>query len=256
MFRTAGVDLAAESAHTGLAIIEWRAASARVSDLQLGVGNDSIVNAAAHVELVGIDCAFGWPDDFVDVVAALRDRRPLDADATGDIDWRRRLAYRDTDRAVKERTGRWPLSVATDRLGLTALRCAVILEAVARAGLPVDRAGSPPSRVVEVYPAAALRCWGLRQEGYKRSEERRAELLDAVLAALPWLELGEHRAAMLRSADAFDAVLSAVIAGFAHVGRIESPPPEAAERVSREGWIALPVGEAALIPSTSERFPS
>ena len=248
-FRTAGVDLAAEAAPTGLALIEWGGVAARVVEVRLGVTNDEIVEVAAGVDLVGIDCAFGWPDEFADFVAALRDRRPLGAGATGDIAWRRRLAYRETDRAVHERTGRWPLSVATDRLGLTALRCAVILDAVAGAGMPVDRAGSPPSRVTEVYPAAALRCWGLTQEGYKRSAERRAELLDDLLAALPWLELGEHRAAMVESADVFDSVLSAVVAGFAHVGRTEPPPPEAAERAAREGWIALPMGEPTAFPS-------
>ena len=127
----------------------------------------------------GIDCAFGWPDEFVQFVTGHRAGSPLGAEASGDRDWRRTLAYRATDRAVHARTGRWPLSVATDRLGLTALRCAGAAGCCGgggRAGR--NRSGAPPSRVVEVYPAAALRCWGIRQAGYKNDVARRAQVLD------------------------------------------------------------------------------
>jgi hypothetical protein len=49
-------------------------------------------------------------------------------------DWRRKLAYRATDRAVRERTGLTPLSVAADRIGVTAMRAAGILSRLAAEG--------------------------------------------------------------------------------------------------------------------------
>ncbi|MAB81678.1 hypothetical protein [Microbacterium sp. UBA3394] len=40
---------------------------------------------------------------------------------------------------IHKRTGRWPLSVSTDRLGLTAMRCAGLLGRIADKGGTVDR---------------------------------------------------------------------------------------------------------------------
>lgn len=247
--RTAGIDLATEPDRTGLAVMEWAEGGARVVEVRLGASNDDIVGLALNVELMGIDCAFGWPDAFVDFVAAHRAGEILGEEASGDRDWRRSLAYRATDRAVHARTGRWPLSVATDRLGLTALRCAVLLNAVAAAGAPVDRSGAPPSRLVEVYPAAALRCWEIRQAGYKSDAARRAEVLDELLAAAPWLEVGMFREVMLETSDALDAVLSAIVAGFAYAGAVDAPRDDALDAAAREGWIALPSGSLAAAPS-------
>jgi hypothetical protein len=53
---------------------------------------------------------------------------------------------------------RRPVSVSTDRLGVTAMRCAHLLHRWSN-GQHIDRTG--PGRFVEVYPAAALVRWGL-----------------------------------------------------------------------------------------------
>ena len=53
----------------------------------------------------------------------------------------------------REITGRWPLSVATDRLGLTAMHCAVLLDTSGdELGIPVDRSGG--GTAIEVYEPA------------------------------------------------------------------------------------------------------
>jgi hypothetical protein len=85
---------------------------------------------------------------------------------------RRRLAYRATDRAVREATGLQPLSVAADRIGLTAMRAAGLLAGLATAGQPVDRTGS--GIVLEVYPAASLYSWGLSHREYNGKERQSA----------------------------------------------------------------------------------
>ncbi len=125
----------------------------------LGAQDELIVDLAAEVDAIGIDCAFGWPDDFVEFVGRHARGERVDLSRDDGMDWRRRLAYRETDRDVAARTGHRPLSVATDRLGLTAMHCAALLDAISDRIGPVRRSGS--GRVVEVYPGAALRVWGL-----------------------------------------------------------------------------------------------
>ncbi len=243
---TAGVDLAAEPRGTALAVIHWAPATAStpaaatLTELHMGVTDPTIVDAAARVDKIGIDCAFGWPLEFVQFVArhsALDEPRP---DADGGIDWRRTLAYRETDRAVRQRTGRWPLSVSTDRLGLTAMRCAGLLDRIQASGVPVDRAGT--ARVVEVYPGPSLRLWGLDTAGYRTAPAARAALLEQMLAEAPWLDVAPFAPLIVSSADAFDAVVAALAARSAALGLADAPPPPLYERARVEGWIALPTG--------------
>ncbi|MDP9396835.1 MAG: DUF429 domain-containing protein [Actinomycetota bacterium] len=124
-----------------------------------------IIDLAAEVTKLGVDCPLGWPDDFVAFVNAHRIGDVVAPQDLAGKDWRRRLAYRATDRAVREATGLTPLSVTADRIGLTAMRGAGLLARLAKAGQPVDRAGG--GVVVEVYPAASLHQWRLPHKAYK-----------------------------------------------------------------------------------------
>lgn len=244
--RTAGVDLAAENTRTALGIIAWQDGGAILERVDVGISDTDIVAAAADVDKLGIDCAFGWPDDFVAFVrdhAELRHASPPD----GGMEWRRRLAYRETDRVVRARTGRWPLSVSTDRLGLTAMRCAALLERLSVAGFDVDRSGETGA-VVEVYPGASARAWRVHAGGYRVDAAARRAVVDAVQREAPWLALGDHVARMVASADALDAVLAALAARAVALGRYERPDARQVERARREGWIALPTGSLAELP--------
>ncbi|MET2010718.1 DUF429 domain-containing protein [Microbacterium chocolatum] len=240
-----GIDLAAEPAATAVARLDADGTTLRLRDLHLGADDDAIVAAAAGADGVGIDCAFGWPAAFVEFVSAHAAGRMPETAPTGK-DGRRPLAYRRTDVEVQRRTGRWPLSVSTDRLGLTAMRCAVLLDRFARAGEHVDRAGS--GRFVEVYPAASLRIWGLLEPRYKVDPDARAATLDRVLAAAaPIGTTASQRELMVRSADAFDALIAA-LATIAHRrGRTHPVPGHLGEIAAAEGWIALPDGGLAEV---------
>jgi len=270
--RVTGVDLAAEAAGTALAVLRvdagqggsgagesgQRAPGTRESGtvvlehLRLGVDDETLLAETRDAPLIGIDCAFGWPVDFVDFVARQAGGARLTSDDTGDLAWRRRLAHRETDRVVTERTGARPLSVATDRLGMTALRCAVLLDRLAGDGRVVDRSGEHPSAVVEVYPAMALRVWGLTRPGYKVSADARTALIADLRRAAPWLELGPHEPLMHASADALDAVVAALVALAHRVGASIPPEPAQQQRARVEGWIAIPtVGLAELGPLAS-----
>ncbi|MDF2442598.1 MAG: hypothetical protein JWR01_801 [Subtercola sp.] len=248
---TAGVDLAAEPKGTALAVIEWPEPGGRgsgrgsgfaatLTSLTLGVDDAQVADCATQVDRLGIDCALGWPDDFVQFIVAHHEGRVLDPGIDGGIDWRRTLAYRETDRVVRERTGRWPLSVSTDRLGLTAMRAAGLLARIAERGIPIDRSGS--GLVVEIYPVASLRLWGLRTAGYRADALRRAELIADLLAAAPWFDVQGFGPLMQSSTDAFDAVVAALATRAAAVGLADRPGERMLARARREGWVALPNG--------------
>jgi predicted nuclease with RNAse H fold len=96
--------------------------------------------------------------------------------------------------------------------------------------------------VVEVYPAASLRSWGLRHRGYKRpaSPIALAAAADDLLAAAPWLDCGPHEEIIRRSHDAFDAVVAALTARAASRGQTCPPGQDDLAAAAAEGWIAVP----------------
>lgn len=238
---TVGVDLSAEETNTCLATIDWTAAgAARLIDLQSKVGNEAIVTAAATAAKMGIDCPFGWPVGFTEFVAEHqggdvqpRHGRPLD--------WRRKLANRETDLYVRTITGLTPLSVSADRIGHAAMRCAALLAELKQAGVLVDRSGQTGA-VAEVYPSACLLRWGLLHRRYKHRANLSAldGLVDALLSAAPWLRLGEHERLVRTNDDAFDAVIAALGARAVERGLTEPPPPKDQQAAEVEGWITVP----------------
>lgn len=195
-----------------------------------------LLDAIVTADKVGIDAPFGWPDDFVAFVSAHQRGAPLPQCE------RAVLRFRETDRFVHTCTGRWPLSVASDLISVPAMRAAALLAALAERGEPVDRAGG--RRVVEVYPAAALRMWGFTSSGYKRKEGRdvrRALVADLVDRTRGWLDLSGVRDACEASDDVLDALVATLIARAAACGLCVPVPAAMLERARREGWIALPM---------------
>ncbi|WP_278234717.1 DUF429 domain-containing protein [Isoptericola sp. AK164] len=236
----AGIDLSADPRKTGVATIAWHGDDATVVEVAVGRHDDAalceVVRAAGTT---GVDCPIGWPDAFVDYVVAHRaGGHDLEIPET-----RRPLTYRATDLHVWRRTGVRPLAVSAERIGSAAMRCAALLATLARSGTLVDRAGGGP--VLEVYPAASLKIWGLPHRGYKgrdpAARQVRERLVDAVATTFPWLDLAGFAQDCRDSDDALDAVLCAVIAGLAHRGRCERVPEELRDTASREGWIVLPL---------------
>lgn len=166
-----GIDLAAEPKKTGVAWLEWVQGRARVADLQLGASDNDLVDAMSIATKSGIDCPLGWPRKFV----ALITRRQNDhvvVDSGVPADWRKRISYRVTDLHVKKTVpGNQGLSVSSDRIGVTTMRCAALLSRLAAVGRSVIRTGSGP--VAEVYPAASLVRWGFNPRSADRSPSGR-----------------------------------------------------------------------------------
>lgn len=235
--RTVGVDLAAEPVNTAIAVVDWLDKSAQVVAVEIPGDDDAVVRHAREADKIGIDCPLGWPDKFVDFLVEHRKQQFQPTDATS-AEWRRSLAYRRTDEHVRDTARVIPLSVATDRIGITAMRAARLQVTLARHGHPVDRAGS--GLIAEVYPAAGLKHWGFDHRRYKGSTGRKALglLVKQLSAVAPWLQLGDHEQACRSSDHAFDAVVSALLARAAALGR--TIPSNDHAVAGREGWIAHP----------------
>jgi hypothetical protein len=210
--RTVGVDLATEPANTAIAVIEWRSAGARVVAAELPGGDDAVLRHAQDADKVGIDCPPGWPDTFVEFLNAHDEHRLRLPEEMTSAAWRRSLAYRSTDEHVRSTLGTIPLSVAADRIGITAMRAARLQVLLAAQGHTIDRAGS--GLIVEVYPAAGLKRWNLPHRSYKGNNGRSAlnELVDQLQERAPWLNLGHREQDCRRSDHVLDAVVAALLA--------------------------------------------
>ena len=236
---TIGIDLAAEPKGTAVAQIDWSQGNARLIELAVGLNDQEIVSLARVSNKTGIDCALGWPKAFSEFIANHSTGMHLIDDSFGLIEWRRKVIYRETDRQTRETIGRWPLSVATDRLGVTALRCAGLVARLSEAGINVDRSGS--AGIVEVYPAGSLQIWGFDKAGYRQSVEIRAKLIDELQLRAKWLDLGNYKQLMVQSCDALDAVVASLSTRASCIGKGSTPRSDQLDLAKVEGWISLPL---------------
>jgi predicted nuclease with RNAse H fold len=237
---TIGIDLSAQPARTACCVLVWEPSSARIVRLGAGYDNPAIEELVSiyRPAKVAIDAPFGWPVAFTRAISEFTTfgRWP-------DTDDQRALLFRATDLFVRETTGSDPLSVSTNLIAICAMRCARLL-ILLTADAPLDRTGS--GLVAEVYPAAALRQWGLDARGYKGAKEDRREKRGALVEAIvqgtaSWLKLEPSTLELLRASDHLLDALIAAIVGRAVSIELALPIPE--DRLSAakaEGWIHLP----------------
>jgi predicted nuclease with RNAse H fold len=205
--------------------------------------------------VVGLDSPLGWPDDFVSAVTAHRQsaRWPtFEHRSTDKI--RESLRHRTTDLFVRSLDlGSTPLSVSTDLIGVVAMRGAWLQSAWAQkwGGLePRDGSG----RLVETYPAAALRAWGLlarRGVRYKgggvgelrqgQRSERARIMREIEEQTNSWLRVPEALRVEGEASDhTLDAFICALVALAARAKVTHPTPEESRQAALREGWIHVP----------------
>lgn len=249
--RTLGIDLAASPRETAACWIDWSSAPAVASLVDDRLDNDTLLGLMPSADKVGIDAPFGWPDCFLEAVRRHRDdhqwpfERP-DRNENQRANAVRRLRYRATDVFVTKQPDvrRPPLSVSSDLIGVTAMRCAALLTRYA-ATAPVDRAGLD-GRVVEVYPAAALDVWQLSGgASYKRRDGRseREKLMTKLKRRFGRsLDIRRVRASCLDSDHALNAVVCGLVARAAAGGATWRPSDGRVSvgQAKREGWLHLP----------------
>lgn len=246
---TVGVDLAAHARRTAVCRVSWGAGRLD-AEFVVPDGDAELLALVRAADKTGLDCPLGWPSGFVALVTAHHrgERLPSSARYEERADGRAGLdplRFRLTDDLTWKATQmRPPLSVSTDLLGVVALRAARLLDALAETDGPVPRDGS--GQVAEVYPAAALRCWGIRPAGsYKRAgtETRgvREDIVSAVETGLRVPLPEDVRARCVDSHDHLDALLCALVARAVLRGETRWPrTAEEREAAEREGWIHLP----------------
>lgn len=242
---TVGIDLAAAATGTAIAALRWEAGAAVVEDLVTGADDEAVLRWMQHPDgAIGIDCPFGWPAAFVDLVAD-HTTRTLRAPADRSDGWRREYVLRETDRHVHATTGLRPLSVAADYIGHVAIRLAAL---IAELDPSVDSSLDGSGAIAETYPAAALLTWGLPHRGYKGAANQTARdaIVDGLLASAPWLELGHHVEVVRASDHALDAVLCALVARARQRGLTELAAD--VDLARREGWIHVPTGPLSALP--------
>jgi len=216
--RTVGVDLSSQAAKTAICVITWREdGTAWVEPLTLPAVDEAVISACRSGAIkVGIDCPLGWPEPFTSAISAHRDGGRWPGGQPQE------MVYRATDKHVHEQVGRWPLTVAADKIGWVALRCAALLDRLHDHGQPVDRAGG--GVVCEVYPSAALRRWDIVAAGSKTNPEVLAGLVDQVCAAMPGLSFAEDAEDTCRSSNhGFDALVCALVARAVMLGATQLP---------------------------------
>jgi predicted nuclease with RNAse H fold len=240
--RTLGIDLAAQPANTSTCLLDWTRELPSISELRTGLSDGELLDAIAFADKVGIDAPFGWPDEFVEAVTAHRNRAGWPGGGEDQDIYRFHLSFRATDRRLIEGGARRPLSVSTDLIGVVAMRCAYLLDRLAAAGEPVDRAGS--GKVIEAYPAPALTAWGLSATGYKSrvGAARLPELLGQIEENVGGIEMSSVQRELAGSDhNCLDALVCSLVARAAALGLTQPPEPgEEADRATREGWIHLP----------------
>jgi predicted nuclease with RNAse H fold len=249
-----------EGSRDGLAVLRWtqtgrlELASAptrvRLADLMNErFGAHDLLRAAGldtpwDRVVIGIDAPLGWPAEFVRLVgSAPQLTSPYLPGPGGEIE--NRLAYRYTDRVVRRRWGKKPLSAAFDKLGNNATKaitlCQLLHGNCGAVVVPQEEQDGQGVVICEAYPA-------LWKQDARRDGPLLAPAAEA-LASLPMPSFGTHEA---------DAVLCALTAAWydnqvrglrQNLSELWFPEDEfamadceadGAELVRQEGWIYFP----------------
>ena len=109
---------------------------------------------------------------------------------------------------------------------------AACLALLGRAGRPLWPWDNGPGMLVEAFPAAQIKTWGLPHNGYGKPEQR--DVRETIIAGFAGRLLfnAAQRATMLETPDALDAVLAA----FAGIAAVRHGVPD---RIPADGLIAV-----------------
>ena len=257
--RTIGIDLSSQPEDTAVCEIHWDTGTARIVTLRSGWKNCELLEVLRRDVPIAIDVPLGWPIGFVENLKrwaefgtwnAGREReqrlRATDRWLAGPskAEMKEKLIAKSDDYAPVRIC---PLSVSSDRIAVPAMRAALLLS---RAGLhQALRNGS--ARLMEVYPAAALKVWGMPHRKYKGRDEgaTRTKIVNAIVTKLgrtSFVLTDTDQATLVQNDHCLDAWVAALVARARLLDRTVPIPKEHEDNARREGWIMLPQADSLL----------
>ena len=239
---TLGIDLSADPTKTAVCSIDWRDDGKgeiillRKGSKQNPWNDEALLAIIETSDKAGIDAPFGWPMPFVDEVKGWMSKsktpgEPFSADSF------EKFRLRKTDLRIEK--PRRPLSVSSDRIAVTAMRCARLISATGN----VDRTGAK-GKLMEIYPASALSFWGLRGEGYKdgKRQEREELMTDLSKQLNKVCRLSsEHIDECVKHHDCLDALIASLVVRAFLLGQTSTPESQDEKAAApTEGWLHVP----------------
>ncbi len=226
-----GIDFSTNPRDCGICVLEGGAITHIGRGSKAAEHPDWLVGHCAEAAVVAVDVPFGWPRPFMEALSCYRIGDALDLP-------REQYRLRATDFWIKENIPPLqPLSVSTDKLGSTSIVGTKLLRALDNEGFRLSpRSAVPSAAVVEVYPAASLRAWGLAHKNIETPT-----MLETLRKAFKLAIEDADREILLRSRHCLDALVSALTAREYADGNTFYPPkyiPD--ETIEIEGWIHVP----------------
>ena len=237
--RIVGVDFATEDAKKGLVLATRKRGRLRLDRTWnrrrpfLDVLTKWVAEAR-EATLIAVDAPLGWPAPLGKALKSHEAGKAIETPA--DCMFRRR-----TDAFVQHAIGKKPLEVGADRIARTAHAALAFLSKLAETlGTSVPLAWTPTGvegpAAIEVYPAATLKAYRIRDTGYKKVDQRdeRREIVEGLKRQ--WMTMPDCLASELhRNADTLDAAVCVLAAEDFIAGRAAGP--EDRDLARREGWI-------------------
>lgn len=233
-----GIDCATQANKVGLAHGYLSDGKLTVNKLVKPAKNQSVAEIVSSwiipgaTQLLAIDAPLGWPVSLGQELYAHVAGGKLNTEANT-------LFRRDTDRFIKEKTGKLPLDVGADRIARTAHSALQLLSTITElTGSKIDLAWSPELTpgcwAIETYPGATLKMSTLRFQGYKGPEN--ISLRQEICMALSKLiSFDADIALMEQDDDILDAAVC-VLAGWHFINKLCLFPPDK-KLAKKEGWI-------------------
>lgn len=231
-----GVDCAAQWNRTGVSIARYRGNSVTIQQAWKGTKDLpqrlADVLADSETALLALDAPLGWPTPLgLDLVrhAAGQELSELPD----------QLFIRDTDRFVREKTGKKPLDVGADKIArATAGALQLLAELRSRTGKSIPLAWTPElvgeTKAIEVYPAATMLGWQYKAPSYKKPGQREERA-----TIVRWLggiiDITDVAPALESSDHVLDSAICILAGADFLQGRTYDPPDRPIAH--REGWI-------------------
>lgn len=204
-----------------------------------------------ELNVVAVDTPFGWPKDFSSFVSTW-------SASTGGPPPPTSLSFslRTTDLVVRQETGKQPLSVSADRIGLCARSWVNVVTAEKVANrMDVGQRPTPERPVIEVYPGASLKVFAKHSNSkvddadFKKKQASREAALKGLFSMFGVQDPKQLTKKLIgvgeEDSDAADAFLAALTA-VAYLDRlpgwsVRRPTSNELTLAETEGWIFFPV---------------